>query len=521
MVLKRPYAFLIRHFQKIHLLLLVLCGYIFYKNAQFSSFVQEYLSLGTYDATLESVDLYVNILFYGVSIVIILISSLIIYLLHYKKKPFRFYIFVILEYIFMLGIFLYGADYFHTLTGAVAITKVLALRDLLFIASLPQYIIFIILAIRMLGLDLKKFGFQDDKEYLELESSDNEEFEFELQVDKARYKRELKKKLRFLSYFYQENKKVIQIIGCIVLVFLIGYMTYYFKVANPIYKTGDSFVANNYTIQVNNGYITNRDYRGNLILGENSKKNFVILDLTVTNHSVSRQMNVNRFHLLNRLASEVPILKYNQSFTDLGTPYENIEMKANETKRFLLIFQVDNELEMDKFVLTYQDITGIQKLKLKKVRLILQDLSDIQIKEEKKVGEEMTFLFPNQDPKNFTVLTATIEKESTYFYEKCYVNDCAIIQGSMMAPTGKDILKLNYLSDDFETNGLIDFSSRYGTISYIDNNNEVKNIPLTLLMNQKYQGNYLYISIPEEVKEETSLSIDFTIRNQKFIYKLK
>lgn len=383
MVLKRPYAFLIKHFQKIHFIILVLCGYIFYKNAQFSSFVQEYLSLGTYHASIEPVDQYVNVLFYIVSILIIVMSSVIIYLLHYKKKPYRFYLFLILEYAFMLGIFIYGANYFHTLTNAVAITKVLALRDLLFIASLPQYVLFVILAIRTLGLDLKKFGFQDDKEFLGLEEKDNEEFEFELHVDKDNYKREFKKRVRYLSYFYQENKKVIQIIGCLVLFSFVGFVTYYFGVLHKVYKIGEALDANQYTIQVNRGYITNRDYRGNLILPETSNKTFVVLEVTITNHASPRSFYTDRFHLMNGLTSSLSTLKYNQSFTDLGTPYTNTELKRGESKTFLFLFQVENNLNPDKFVLTYQEIVNTQKLNLKKVKLSLHDLSSIKTKQEK------------------------------------------------------------------------------------------------------------------------------------------
>ena len=44
MILRRPYAFLIKHFRLIHLILFVLFGYITYKANNMLSFFKEYIS---------------------------------------------------------------------------------------------------------------------------------------------------------------------------------------------------------------------------------------------------------------------------------------------------------------------------------------------------------------------------------------------------------------------------------------------------------------------------------------------
>ena len=521
MILKKPYAFLIKHFQKIHIVLLVLCGYIFYKNAQFSSFVADYLSLGTYSSALDSVDQYVNILFYVVSVCILIITSFIIYLLHYKRKPYRIYFLIILEYVFMIGIFAYGANYFHSLTTAVSITKTLALRDLLFIASLPQYIVFILLIVRSLGIDLKKFGFQRDEEYLGLEQQDNEEFEFEVKVDKDKYKRAIKKRLRYLRYFYQENKKVVHILLVIVICGLIGFTSYYFGVAHKVYRMNQSFTANQYTIRVNKGYVTNLDYKGDSVLGDNSKKKFVILDLTVINRSNEREMNMTRFHLLNGLSSFVNTLTYNQSFTDLGKPYDKTALKSQEERTFLLIYEVDKDLDNEKFVLTYQEVVNSQTLDLKKIKLNLTDLSQVNVAEEKKLEEDMTVVYPNQTKQTVRFLDMQLVDQTNYFYEKCYVNDCSVVEETMVAPTGQMLMVISYLSDDFTTRELVDFSSRYGTISYIDNKQESKDVPVSMALNRTYQGNYLYLTVPLAIKDSSEIRLKFTIRDQEFVYRLR
>ena len=421
----------------------------------------------------------------------------------------------------MLIVFGYGADYFHTLTSAVSITKIMAIRDLIFISSLPQYLILVLLVIRALGVDLKKFGFQDDKEYLDLEEKDNEEFEFEVNVDKDKYRRELKKQWRYFNYFYQENKRVLQIIVMGVFVGLIGFSTYYFNVTNKVYKQGEKFSANQYTIQVNEAYVTDKDFSGNLILGENSNKKFVILDITVTNNTSSRTMNMDRFHLLNGLTSVTNTLKYNKSFIDLGKPYVKKELTRGETRNFLLIYQVDSKLENDGFVFAYQGIVNSQKLKAKKVKLKPLDLSKPTLEQEKKSGEDLTIIFPNRKKKNVQFLDLNYLVATNYHYERCTSSDCYITTGDLKAKEGKILMVLSFVSEDFDTSELVDFSSKYGTINYVNNNKETKGVAVAIALNRIYQGNYLYFSVPEEVKDSNKVSLNFTVRDKKYVYNLR
>ncbi len=522
MVLKRPYAFLIKHFQKIHALLLILCGYIFYKNQAFSSFVSDYILLGTYDEALDSVHHYASILFYIVVIAVILISLLIIYLLRYKKKPYRFYVFLILEYVALLLVFLYGANYFQGLqNGATSITTIMAIRDLLFIFSLPQYLIFILLILRVLGVDLKKFGFQEDRAFLGLEEKDNEEFEFQVQVDKDRYKRAIKKQLRFLKYFYQEHQTVVRVIGLVLFIAILGYSIYFVQVKNKIYHLGERFVSNGYSIQVNAAYVTDKDFKGDFVLDSSSKRKFVILDVSVTNESVSRTMTIDRFHLQNGVYSTVNTQKYNQRFQDLGTPYEKAELPSGSTQTFLLIYQVPSSLENDHFVLTYQDIQGRSNLSLKKVKLKVTDLGAITLDQEKKMGEDLTVTFPDRKKKIVRFVKSELVASKPYYFERCLEQGCSIVEEELTAPSGNMLLVLSFVSDDFTTSELVDFSKKYGTINYIDNKGEEVELPINLATKRSYQGNYLYLLVKSDLMEQQQVDLEWTVRNRKLIYHLK
>ena len=49
MIIRKPYAFLIKHFKKIHVFLLILGIFVTYKLIKISGFVNEFMRLGTYD----------------------------------------------------------------------------------------------------------------------------------------------------------------------------------------------------------------------------------------------------------------------------------------------------------------------------------------------------------------------------------------------------------------------------------------------------------------------------------------
>ena len=162
MILRKPYALLIQYFQRIHLLLILLSAYIFYKLMSLRSFVADFLNTESYNAYYEPITDHINWLMIISIIVIDVISVILIILLHYKKKPWKVYLFSIAEYNLMLGVLLYIRSYFNGYNELSTITSIMAGRDLLNIVYFPQYIIFIIFGIRFLGIDLKKFGFKDD-----------------------------------------------------------------------------------------------------------------------------------------------------------------------------------------------------------------------------------------------------------------------------------------------------------------------------------------------------------------------
>ena len=147
MIFRKPYAFLIKNFKKIHIILLLLCIFIYYKTSQLTGFINEFTKYLSYDPELEPITQYTSLLFYIAVILIIAIVITLIVLLKRKNKPWKSYIILLLTYFAVFLIFSYTQSYFSK--GELATSApARAIHDFLFLATLPQYVSFIVLFFR-------------------------------------------------------------------------------------------------------------------------------------------------------------------------------------------------------------------------------------------------------------------------------------------------------------------------------------------------------------------------------------
>ena len=108
MILRRPYAFLVRHFRLIHAVLLILMIYISYKFYNVLSFYNGYIG---YELLSNEYEVYAsNFLgFFSVIAIlaIILLDGILVYLLKYKRKPVLLYVIITTIYVLILILFIF------------------------------------------------------------------------------------------------------------------------------------------------------------------------------------------------------------------------------------------------------------------------------------------------------------------------------------------------------------------------------------------------------------------------------
>ncbi|MBR4619309.1 MAG: DUF4352 domain-containing protein [Bacilli bacterium] len=520
MVFRKPYAFLIKNFKKIHILLLFLWGFSYYKIYGVRKFIKDYITYGVYSRNLEGISTKIGPLLYLAMVLIIIISILLLLLLLYKKKPWKLYLIIIGEYIFMMYSCISITSYFNSYTVSTTVSSVFIYRDIINIASLLQYLVLIILLLRITGLDLKKFSFNSDQEFLELSSSDREEFEISIEIDKHSFKRKYNLLKRNLRYFYEEHKTICNMFFVVMVISLVSYTWYYFGVKNKSYKVGETFSAGIYDIKINDVYVTDKTATGNVI-EKNSK--FVIMKVTMKNNdSETVEPNFGRFHLMNRDINRINTIYYDNDFKDIGKGISSDNsIKSGEEKTFMLVFKVNEKLENKRFVLYYQEYNGRNNTYLRKIKLNLKDISKVNETKNYQLNDKVAFETLDGNTNEVVFDDVYFGDSVTYSKYECTALKCGFEQ-KILVPFGDyKILKISFASSDYEGKEFIDFTSRYAIIKYVDSNGKTLNFSIEDALGIEYEGKDLFIKVTNDIINSGEVYIDYIVRNKEYMIKIK
>ena len=512
MIIRKPYAFLIKNFKKIHILLLILSLFVAYKLVDVSNYVNEFVRLGTYDYFGDPITKHITF-WLNLSLWLMAIGSIaLLLLLRYKKKPWKIYLVPIVQCIALVFVLSMIKSFFNGYSTGVETTDVRLARDLLMIFGFAQIISIGIFVMRVFGLDIKKFQFNSDQEFLELSEADREEIEIEFNFDKHSIIRGVKRLFRNLRYIYLEHKMVcLGIVGIIVIGSAFS-IARFFLVTNKSYSEGDLYSINGYTFEIKNAYFTDKDFNGNVI---EAKSNFVIIDLSVINHAEARSIYFENFHVRNGTDDYVTTNKtYAHEFEDLGVPYESVKkIKRDEELRFIIIYKVANDLKKDRFVLYYQEKDG----NLRKIKLKVKDISHIDDIEEKTLGDEIPLTNKYKDEVLRMDLSEIVDT-ADYTIKRCGVSTCDFDRRELTPPEGYKILKIQFSSDAYEAKNMIDFLRNYGKLNYRDSEDEVYDIDIVNLVSEGYNGKTAFLKVPNDVMNAKEIYFDIIIRNKHYKY---
>lgn len=519
MIIKKPYIFLIKHFRKIHILLLILSVFILIKHLPISSFITEFVNLGVYDSMNNPISNYIPGYEFLILFITLAINILLIGLLKYKEKPWKMYLIPIITYGLMIIVYFLVITYFNSYNGVLERTQISLYRDLINIFSLLQLPCLAVYLIRCIGLDLKKFNFNLDQEYLELSEDDQVELEINIDIDKASIKRVSKRVLRHINYFVQEHKKIV-ITALVIVIAFSGYKVYKSQfVENKSYTQNDEYFANGYSINVEDAYYTNKDKSGKKI---SNKSSFVIVRVKMTNKEAPRKINIDNFHLYNGVNNYTQLSnRFASDFEDLGKVYDQkTEINRDQSTEFILIFRVDKDLKRNQFVLYYQEINGDNPY-LRKIKIDTKDVSNIKDNGYLKLGEEMEVKVKGDNTTEALAPTTFAFYGRVNFIVQNCTFTCINEDLNITAKTNHKIMQITYMTEEFVAKDIIDFSSKYGTINYIDSNGKEQKIKMENATGYNYLGQYAYVLVPEEIQNSKKLELEYTIRNNKYTYKLK
>lgn len=521
MILRKPYAFFIKIFKPIHIVMSVMIMYLIYISNNILRFFSNYINSPN-DVMGENIKQeLISTYMYIIPVVSIVLSLIFLGIMYNKKKPFTFYIVNIFSSLVILIINIYTLNFIGIMEKSITPIKIVKLNhDLILISMILQIILFIFLMIRGLGINFKKFNFDSDINKLNISESDKEEFELSINVDFDDAKRRRKRKIRELKYLYKENKIIINLIILFILVLATTASIYIVLNLKKVNTEGIVYNMNKFNIKINKTLILNESFNGKKLTD-----NYLIVVDT------SLQSNLNNISLfLKDFSLQVEDItfsvqkKYTNDLADLGISYDETNLNS-EYQNFIFVFEVPIKYIKSDFDFVYN-----QEGRKTKIRIKPQNIVSEKINISKKITEKINFIDSIGDI-SFNIKNIDIQDYYSIKYNYCVSKNDCLLSTEYIRPTinenfDKTILKLEveyFDNSDLNTKGFYDFFSRFGTVYYKNGGSWYnQRIKFEELRSKKTNNkNNIYIGVNSDIKKAESIKIVFDIRNSRYEYVLK
>lgn len=535
MVLKKPYAFLIKHFRLIHLILAIPLIFITYKTHLVVGFFNDYVSNGyTFQTGTDVSSVYINWIML-LSIFLIVLSILAIYyLLKHKEKPVRMYVIMIIFYLLTFIMLCWYSGILAKMSTSVLAAKTARFyRDLSLLIYFPQYIFDIFVIIRAIGFNLKQMDFQSDFKELQITELDSEEVEVGLELENYKAKRFFRRFKREFSYYIAENKFMVTIVSILLLFSLIALFYFNQETYDTVYSNNETFYHKGFNISLKDSIITNISYDGTKL--KNSKY-YLVLKFGIENTSIKNQkLDYDNFAVYCSDKKILPVLDQSEYFIDYAMPYYGKEIKAKTNNDYVLLYSISKkDINKSCTLKVLNEATnnkGKMVTKYSKIKLTPVVINKVNKIKTVNVGQNINFTNSNIGNSLLQIKSYTHTNSYTYSYEYCYnAGNCTTKNGIVSAKstagsTGSSLIVLDYELDldkntSYAKHILNDseFFEDFITVSTYNGNEETE--VLTTNVTPKDLQNKLILQVDGNIDYSKETYLNIVIRNKKYSVKL-
>ena len=501
MIVRKPYAFFIKHFRLFHIIFLLIAFKLIVSNISLFEFFNDYVNSNPTIVSSFIIDsVKINIIW---PIILLIGLCIVMGVLIYKKKDVKLYIITIISYVLITILFIISNRTLSNLTEyLVDIRIVKAIHDILLVSSFVQAIMIALFFTRATGFDIKKFDFAKDYAELQVLDEDREEVELSLDFDINSLKTRINRFFRKFKYFYLENKMMCICIF-VVCIAIVGIFTYFY-ISNSLYITVKGNVINSrkYVITYINSFIDNKDASDKTINGDN----FVVLKTNIKLRGSSKNtFNTSNLLLIVNNISYVPLKKYNYYFEDFGVGYADNDIINSGDYYF--VYDIPSNVPLNNIKLVYVDVDKYYQ----------KNIDCVDLRKDKFIG---TYAIGDDVMIDTSFITTSFKIEEASFKEKFlvpyifkttnnYYSSSYYVAPSISGNYDKSTVR--FVSNNCE---LIE---KYGTIYYDDIKSTValkKIIPLK-------NSSYCYYETDKEVLNAFSIYLNLNIRGNIYKYYLK
>ena len=537
MVIRKPYAFLIRHFRLIHFLLIIPMFITILCTRSVLDFFDAFVSSGYLTLENNVASIYINPIVYLCLILIIASTITIILLLRSKEKDIKAHLVISIFYIILLLVFIIAPGILTSFeTTDIEATTARMFRDTASFLYYIQYGFIILTFIKGLGFDFERFQFIDLLSELDLDNeSDSDEIEFKIGVEGYKAKRQIRFLLREFKAYILENKFFVSIILGVVIVILVILLIINIVTGNQTVRVNQIFGLDGFRFKFNKSLLSNIDYNGHVIA---DGKYYLAVNVYVKNlNDKAVAIDTTDFYLdLGNKNYVYPFLDRSGKFVDYGRPYYGERIPKESECEYLLVYELKESEIRSKYririldSITYKDNEIIPKYKI--ITLNPTVVDGIEHINNVNLGETANFNTTSLLNSKIRVDSYTLTNRYIYEYDFCVSEEeCIPSKKSVTpdAPSSKGEFTLLALNGEF----IIDKESSYSKYKLANSNfyadfmeieyttgGSTHTSKVTNKTPDVLDGTVI-LQVPKKVEEATSINLVITVRNTRYIYKLK
>ena len=491
MILRKPYAILIKYFKTIHIVMFILFAYLVFALRKIYLFFKEYIQNSNFTYVENMVSKYIPWILFLIVILLLALSISILLLMRKKEKPVLFYRIMSIYCFLLLVMFIYFTVFFKSLDDTLyEPLRVVVNRDIILFMYIANFFFVIFSFIRGFGFDIKKFSFDKDKKELNLEESDSEEYELNVNIEKEDVKSFINKHKRELKYYFRENKKFFIIVSIIIILSLGLYFYYDIFVINKVYKEGDNIDVGYVRYRVNSSIISDNDKYGQEF---NTDNDYLIVNINVGLQNVRGSLNKEALRVHIDDDYYYPITSCDL-FSDVGDCYNNQDLKDGIFHDYIFVYKIKKDHK--KIYLEILKSIG-DEYQYSKVELNYKEVT---------MDDVVYNLNDNISINGFNIMIKDYQfyDKTSYEYEECIEDKCSTFIKKVVPAPGEIIMALELegienVTDDFARSA---FGIRDNDKIY--NGKDIKYVAKA--------NNYLYYSVPKYLKTANNIKLLITTR---------
>lgn len=532
MILRKPYAFLIKHFRFMHMILSICIFYLIFRTSKMISFINEYIEKTISVVGDEIIGTLFDVGVLLLPILILVFSAILLAVMTVKQKPRLFYILMIIVHIAIGAVYIYAYSNFSLMEKTIIdMRTVKTVRDLLLYVIIAQSAFSVFAVVRGVGFDIRKFNFNNDLQDLEISIEDNEEFEVALDFDLNDKKRYGKKMLRYAKYWVKEHRLIVNSLLAVISVIAVTTIGINISKKPRSFTEGESFYAGNFEYTIVDSYILNTDLNGKVLISDNAY--LVVVDVQIlSNEQEPTELNLGTVELDIAGDKYYHNPKYEYQLNDLGVVYKNTKIGIKEPERHLLVFEVPATTSNSNMKIGFRDVMRNETIY---ARLSPDKFNEEVTVHQYDLGE--TLDFSDSTLKNTTLKIDSYEIRNKFSLKYTYCSpqkDCLesveyLTPNIFSSNYNKSLLKLkgNFkLDENINSRDIKDIYSvfkSFMTIEYvIDGETRYQKVYLGEVTSKKViQENIYYIEVLQEIKIADEITLIFKVRDQEYKYHLK